>query len=80
MSKEISEIRYYIGDALSLEEENINDEDIPMDEYIVESTNEHETHIRIVDCLLELKQFLKNNSFEILEQFNYNELYDFLSS
>jgi hypothetical protein len=80
MSKELSEIRYYIGDSLSLEDENMNDEDIPMDEYIVESTNEQETHIRIVDCLLELKQFIKNNSFEILEQFNYGELYDFLSS
>ena len=80
MSKELSEIRYYIGDSLSLEDENMNDEDIPMDEYIVESTNEQETHIRIVDCLLELKQFIKNNSFERLEQFNYGELYDFLSS
>jgi hypothetical protein len=77
MSKELAEIRYYIGDTTL--DEDLNDEDIPKDEIIVENTIEHDIHLRIIDCLLELKNFLKTGSYDILENFTYSQLYDFLT-
>lgn len=78
MSKEISEIRYYIGDTV-VEDEFLTDEDIPEIEAIVENTKEHTIHLRIMDCLKELKQFIKNGSYDLLEYFSYPELYVFLT-
>ena len=76
MSKEIAEIRHYMGEGFTAEDE---DGDIPEDENIVQNTFEQEVHLRIIDCLIELSKLLKNESYEILEKFGYSELYDFLT-
>ena len=78
MSKEISEIRHYLGDTTVLLDEDDCGE-LPEDETIIQNTFEQEVHIRIIECLFEISEKIKNKGYEILEKFGYSELYDFLS-
>jgi len=76
--KELGEIKHIISDSSTLNREEDYDYDLPEDEDIVQNSFEQEIHLRIIDCLFELKQYIKNGAYELLENFRFSELHDFL--
>ena len=77
--KELGEIKYIISDsALNREEEEEDyDYELSEDVDILQNTYEQEIHLRIINCLFEVKKYVKNGAYDILENFGFSELYDF---